>query len=123
MGCGLENSGNILKDTGATKLTRCFPICGSNVCFRRKADMYYLNRSSHSDERIRQEINRMFDDFGWGSSPTFRRSLFATEPVFSRSELQTQIFDVAAGRNLPSQFKIFPNFGEMRLETGSMSTA
>ena len=52
MGCGLENSGNILRDTAAIKLTRCFPICGSNVCFRRKADMYYLNRSSHSDERI-----------------------------------------------------------------------
>jgi HSP20 family protein len=34
-------------------------------------------------EGLRQEINRMFDDFGWGSWPTFRRSLFTPEPVFS----------------------------------------
>jgi HSP20 family protein len=34
-------------------------------------------------EGLRQEINRMFDDFGWGSWPTFRRPLFTPEPVFS----------------------------------------
>jgi len=34
-------------------------------------------------EGLRQEINRMFDDFGWGSWPVFRRSLFTPEPVFS----------------------------------------
>jgi HSP20 family protein len=34
-------------------------------------------------EGLRQEINRMFDDFGWGSWPAFRRSLFTPEPVSS----------------------------------------
>src|SRR4029453_9034518 len=34
-------------------------------------------------EGLRQEVNRMFDDFGWGSWPAFRRSLFTPEPVFS----------------------------------------
>ena len=33
----------------------------------------------------------MFDDFGWGSSPAFRRSLFATEPVFSRGLTRTHM--------------------------------
>ena len=40
-------------------------------------------------EGLRQEINRMFDDFGWGSWPTFRRSLFAAEPGFSRGLTRT----------------------------------
>jgi len=34
-------------------------------------------------EGLRQEINRMFDDFGWGTWPAFRRSLFTPEQVFS----------------------------------------
>ena len=42
-------------------------------------------------ESLRQEINRMFDDFGWGSSLAFRRSLFATEPVFSRGLTRTNM--------------------------------
>ena len=33
----------------------------------------------------------MFDDFGWGSSPAFRRSLFATEPVLSRGLTRTHM--------------------------------
>jgi HSP20 family protein len=38
-------------------------------------------------ESLRQEINRMFDDFGWGSWPAFRRSLFATETnVLARTD-------------------------------------
>ncbi len=36
-------------------------------------------------ERLRQEIDRLFDDFGWGSWPPFRRSLFAGEPLFRRA--------------------------------------
>jgi len=34
-------------------------------------------------EDVRQEINRMFDDFGLASWPAFRRSLFAAEPALS----------------------------------------
>jgi len=34
-------------------------------------------------ESLRQEIERVFDDFGWGGYP-FRRSLFAAEPLFRR---------------------------------------
>ena len=35
-------------------------------------------------ESLRQEINRLFDDFGWGSWQPFPRSLFAAEPLFRR---------------------------------------
>jgi HSP20 family protein len=34
-------------------------------------------------ESLRQEIDRLFDDFGWGL-PRFRRSIFAAEPQFRR---------------------------------------
>ena len=34
-------------------------------------------------EGLRQEIDRLFDDIGWGQP--FRRSLFAGEPVFRRA--------------------------------------
>ncbi len=34
-------------------------------------------------ESLRQEIDRLFDDFGWGWRP-FRRPLFAAEPLFGR---------------------------------------
>lgn len=34
-------------------------------------------------ESLRQEIDRVFDDFGWGLRP-FRRPLFAMEPLFRR---------------------------------------
>jgi len=33
---------------------------------------------------LRQEINRLFDDFGWGSWQQPRRSLFQAEPLFRR---------------------------------------
>jgi HSP20 family protein len=36
-------------------------------------------------ESLRQEIDRLFDDIGWGSWQPFRRSLFAREPVFRRA--------------------------------------
>ena len=36
-------------------------------------------------ESLRQEIDRLFDDFGWGSWQPFRRSLFAGEPLFRRA--------------------------------------
>ncbi len=35
-------------------------------------------------ESLRQEIDRLFDDFGFGSRWPFGRSLFAAEPVFRR---------------------------------------
>ena len=35
-------------------------------------------------ESLRQEINRLFDDFGWGSWQPVPRSLFAAEPLFRR---------------------------------------
>ena len=35
-------------------------------------------------ESLRQEVNRLFDDFGWGSWQPFPRSLFAAEPLFRR---------------------------------------
>jgi HSP20 family protein len=34
---------------------------------------------------LRQEIDRLFDDIGWGSWQPLRRSLFAGEPVFRRA--------------------------------------
>ena len=36
-------------------------------------------------ESLRQEIDRLFDDFGWGSWQPFRRSLFAGEPLLRRA--------------------------------------
>jgi len=36
-------------------------------------------------ESLRQEIDRLFDDFGWGSWQPFRRSLLAGEPLFRRT--------------------------------------
>jgi HSP20 family protein len=36
-------------------------------------------------EGLRQEIDRLFDDFGWASWQPFRRSLFAGEPLFRRA--------------------------------------
>ncbi len=35
-------------------------------------------------ESLRQEIDRLFDDFGFGSRWPFGRSLFAAEPMFRR---------------------------------------
>jgi HSP20 family protein len=40
-------------------------------------------------ESLRQEIDRLFDDFGWGSWQPFRRSLFAGEPLFRRALIRT----------------------------------
>ncbi len=36
-------------------------------------------------EGLRQEIDRLFDDIGWGTLQPFRRSLFSAEPVFRRA--------------------------------------
>ena len=36
-------------------------------------------------EGLRQEIDRLFDDIGWGTLQPFRRSLFPGEPVFRRA--------------------------------------
>jgi HSP20 family protein len=36
-------------------------------------------------EGLRHEIDRLFDDFGWGSWPPFRRSLSGREPPFQRA--------------------------------------
>jgi HSP20 family protein len=41
-------------------------------------------------ESLRQEINRMFDDFGWGSWP-LRRSFSSTEPMMFRGLTRTGI--------------------------------
>jgi HSP20 family protein len=38
----------------------------------------------HPFESFRQEIDRLFDDFGLGFRWPFRRSLFAAEPLFRR---------------------------------------
>jgi HSP20 family protein len=40
-------------------------------------------------EGLRQEIDRLFDDFGWGSWQPFRRSLFAGKPLFRRALTRT----------------------------------
>lgn len=69
-------------------------------------------------ESLRQEINRMFDDFGWGSWPTFRRSLFATEPMFSRGLTRTNMLavDVAESEKAYEVTAELPDIDEKNIE-------
>ena len=69
-------------------------------------------------EGLRQEINRMFDDFGWGSWPTFRRSLFATEPMFSRGLTRTNMLavDVAESEKAYEVTAELPGIDEKNIE-------
>ena len=69
-------------------------------------------------ESLRQEINRMFDDFGWGSWPTFRRSLFATEPMFSRGLTRTNMLavDVAESEKAYEVTAELPGIDEKNIE-------
>lgn len=69
-------------------------------------------------ESLRQEINRMFDDFGWGSWPAFRRSLFATEPMFSRRLTRTNmpVVDVVESEKAYEVTAELPGIDEKNIE-------
>jgi HSP20 family protein len=69
-------------------------------------------------EGLRQEINRMFDDFGWGSWPAFRRSLFTPEPVFSGGMIRkiTPAVDVIESEKVYEVTAELPGMDEKNIE-------
>jgi HSP20 family protein len=48
-------------------------------------------QARHPFESLRQEIDRLFDDFGWGAWQPFRRTFFAGEPLFRRALTGTSL--------------------------------
>jgi HSP20 family protein len=69
-------------------------------------------------ESLRQEINRMFNDFGWGSGPSLRRSFFAAEPVFSRGLMPTTMpaIDVVENEKTYEVTAELPGMDEKNIE-------
>ncbi len=69
-------------------------------------------------ESLRQEIDRLFDDFGFGSRWPFGRSLFATEPMF-RQQLKwatTPAVDVVESEKAYEISADLPGMDEKNIE-------
>jgi HSP20 family protein len=69
-------------------------------------------------ESLRQEIDRLFDDFGWGFRWPSPRSLFAAEPLFRRQLrwAATPVVDVAESEKAFEITAELPGMDEKNIE-------